>query len=267
MKPRQQRMLAVGLAVVGLGIAAALTLTAFEENMMFFIDISEVAAGNAPEDRNFRVGGLVVRGQRRAGGRVARRQVHVVRLPTKTLDVYYAGVLPDLFREGQGIIAHGKLEESGAFRADTVLAKHRRDLHAAGSCGVAAKTRRGESRRVGRGRPMIPEIGHFASNPRPGAVALPRAYCRSLARIGAMHGLMAIARPASVAQLVFVTISFGVSCLQLFGERLQRRLRSQPFAARAAGDLQVFRGVGCARRFAGAVDPPDGGLDRGGRAV
>ena len=62
MKPRQQRMLAVGLAVAGLAIAAALTLRAFEENMMFFIDISDVVKGEYPSDRNFRVGGLVVEG-------------------------------------------------------------------------------------------------------------------------------------------------------------------------------------------------------------
>ena len=123
MKPRQQRMLAVGLAVVGLAIATALTLTAFEENMMFFIDISEVAAGNAPDDRNFRVGGLVVAGsvEREPGS----LDVKFTLTDTQeTLDVHYAGVLPDLFREGQGIIAHGRLDGSGGFRADTVLAKH-----------------------------------------------------------------------------------------------------------------------------------------------
>lgn len=122
MKPRQQRMLAVGLAVVGVVVATALTLRAFEENMMFFIDISEVVAGNAPQDRNFRVGGLVVAGSvEREPGEL---DVKFTLTDTqKTLDVHYAGVLPDLFREGQGIIAHGRMDGS-AFRADTVLAKH-----------------------------------------------------------------------------------------------------------------------------------------------
>ena len=123
MKPRQQRMLAVGLAALGVVIATALTLRAFQENMMFFVDISEVVEGNAPADRTFRVGGLVVAGSvRREPGEL---DVTFTLTDSKnTLDVHYAGVLPDLFREGQGIIAHGRLSESGAFDADTVLAKH-----------------------------------------------------------------------------------------------------------------------------------------------
>lgn len=123
MKPRQQRMLAVGLAVAGVAIATVLTLRAFQENMMFFLDISEVAEGNAPDDRNFRVGGLVV------AGSVTRKpgdlEVKFTLTDTKnTLDVFYNGVLPDLFREGQGIVAHGRMNDSGGFVADTVLAKH-----------------------------------------------------------------------------------------------------------------------------------------------
>lgn len=123
MKPRQQRMLAVGLAAAGVIIAAVLTLRAFEENMMFFIDISEVVQGNVPDDRNFRVGGLVVDGSvEREPGEL---EVKFTLTDTaNTLDVYYGGILPDLFREGQGIIAHGRMNEDGAFVADTVLAKH-----------------------------------------------------------------------------------------------------------------------------------------------
>ncbi|MEM9209575.1 MAG: cytochrome c maturation protein CcmE [Pseudomonadota bacterium] len=123
MKPRQQRMLAVGLAAVGLTIAVTLSLRAFQENMMFFVDITDVVEGNAPSERNFRVGGLVVDGsvQRRPGD----LEVKFTLTDTaNNLDVLYAGVLPDLFREGQGIVAHGRLNESGQFVADTVLAKH-----------------------------------------------------------------------------------------------------------------------------------------------
>jgi cytochrome c-type biogenesis protein CcmE len=116
-------MLAVGLAAAGLAIASVLTLQAFKENLMFYIEISEVAEGNVPQDRNFRVGGLVVEGS-------------VTRIPgeleveftltdlNEQLAVYYNGILPDLFREGQGIIAHGRLDDSGRFIADQVLAKH-----------------------------------------------------------------------------------------------------------------------------------------------
>jgi cytochrome c-type biogenesis protein CcmE len=123
MKPRQQRMLAVGLAVAGIAIAAALTLRALEENMMFYVEIGDVVAGNAPADRNFRVGGLVVNDSvQRAPGEL---QVTFTLTDTANeLDVLYSGLLPDLFREGQGIIAHGRMNVDGAFVADEVLAKH-----------------------------------------------------------------------------------------------------------------------------------------------
>ena len=123
MKPRQQRMLAVGLAAAGLLIATALTLRAFQDNMMFYLEISEVKAGNVPEDRNFRVGGLVVEDSlTREEGEL---DVQFVLTDTvNELPVVYGGVLPDLFREGQGIIAHGRLNDDGHFVADTVLAKH-----------------------------------------------------------------------------------------------------------------------------------------------
>jgi cytochrome c-type biogenesis protein CcmE len=116
-------MLAVGLAATGLVIATALTLRAFQENMMFYLEISEVAAGNVPDHRNFRVGGLVVENSvKRAEGAL---DVQFVLTDTvNELPVVYSGVLPDLFREGQGIIAHGRLDEDGRFVADTVLAKH-----------------------------------------------------------------------------------------------------------------------------------------------
>jgi cytochrome c-type biogenesis protein CcmE len=123
MKPRQQRMLAVGLTVAGIAIAAMLTLQAFKDNMMFFVEISEVEKGNYPDDRNFRVGGLVVEGsvQRAPGELMVAFDLTDL---TSKLTVNYAGILPDLFREGQGIVAHGRLNDSGTFVADEVLAKH-----------------------------------------------------------------------------------------------------------------------------------------------
>ena len=116
-------MLAVGLAAAGIIIATALALRAFEENMMFFVEISDVNAGNYPDDRNFRVGGLVVDGSvRREAGEL---EVKFDLTDTdSTLTVAYNGILPDLFREGQGIIAHGRLDDGGVFVADEVLAKH-----------------------------------------------------------------------------------------------------------------------------------------------
>lgn len=123
MKARQQRMLAVGLAVFGLVIATALTLTAFKDNMMFFISVTEVVAGEFPQGRNFRVGGLVVDGsiEREDGSLEVQFLVTDLRCE---MPVSYSGVLPDLFREGQGVVAHGRMGGEGVFIADEILAKH-----------------------------------------------------------------------------------------------------------------------------------------------
>ena len=125
MKPRQQRMLAVGLAVAGVAIATVLTLPRVPGKHDVFRGYLRGGGrqGSYPDDRNFRVGGLVV------AGSVARNpgdlEVKFTLTDTKnTLDVFYNGVLPDLFREGQGIVAHGRMNDNGGFVADTVLAKH-----------------------------------------------------------------------------------------------------------------------------------------------
>ena len=129
MKPRQQRMLAVGLAALGIAIAAGLTLRAFQDNMMFFVEVSDVVAGEYPKERNFRIGGLVVGGsvERAAGSLDIRFEV------TDTackIPVVYSGVLPDLFREGQGVVAHGRMGADEVFQADKILAKHDEDYMA-----------------------------------------------------------------------------------------------------------------------------------------
>jgi len=116
-------MLAVGLAAVGIIIAAGLTLRAFQDNMMFFVDISDVARGDYPADRNFRVGGLVMEGSVRRDPGELEVRFDITDL-NKQLTVAYNGILPDLFREGQGVIAHGRLGDDGTFIADEVLAKH-----------------------------------------------------------------------------------------------------------------------------------------------
>ena len=123
MKPRQQRMLAVGLVVVGVAAATGLTLQAMKDSMMFFVSVTEVAEGKYPADRNFRVGGLVKDGtvQREEGSLEMTFEVTDLRCD---LGVSYSGVLPDLFREGQGVVAHGRIDESGIFIADEILAKH-----------------------------------------------------------------------------------------------------------------------------------------------
>ena len=123
MTPRRQRMLAVGLALTGIVLATVLTLRAMKDNMMFFIPVTEVVAGEYPADRNFRVGGLVVDGSihRESGSLEMEFRVTDMRCE---LPVRYTGVLPDLFREGQGVVAHGRMGANGEFEADTILAKH-----------------------------------------------------------------------------------------------------------------------------------------------
>ena len=122
MKARHQRLLAVGLVVAGLAIATALTLRMFSENMMFFVEITDVKAGNYPEDRNFRIGGLIEEGTmyREEGSLDVSFSVTDL---TCNLDVTYTGVLPDMVVEGKGIVAHGRMD-GGIFVADKVLAKH-----------------------------------------------------------------------------------------------------------------------------------------------
>ncbi len=116
-------MLAVGLAVAGVLVATALTLRAFQDNMMFYVEISDAVAGNVPEQRQFRVGGLVVEDSVRRRPGELEVEFDLTDMDS-VMTVRYAGILPDLFREGQGIIAHGSLDDDGRFVADEVLAKH-----------------------------------------------------------------------------------------------------------------------------------------------
>ena len=123
MKARTKRGLAIVVGLAALGIASALVLNAFQSNLVFFFSPSQIAANEAPRDRNFRVGGLVQEGsiQRQPGGLTIN---FVVTDLAKTIPVSYTGLLPDLFREGKGVVAQGKLGADGVFRADQVLAKH-----------------------------------------------------------------------------------------------------------------------------------------------
>jgi len=123
MTPRKKRILMVVLIMLGMGIAAALILTAFEKNLLYFYSPTQIAAGEAPRTRAFRAGGIVL-----AGSVVRDPETLEVRfILTDTINqisIAYEGILPDLFREGQGIVANGKLDENGIFQAKEVLAKH-----------------------------------------------------------------------------------------------------------------------------------------------
>ncbi|HEU4530317.1 MAG TPA: cytochrome c maturation protein CcmE [Steroidobacteraceae bacterium] len=123
MTPRRKRLLVVLGILAGVGVAATLAVQAFRDNMMLFFDPSQVVAGEAPQGRTFRIGGMVTEGSvKREPGSLEVR--FVVTDFQHSVPVSYTGVLPDLFREGQGIVAHGKLDGSGMFVADEVLAKH-----------------------------------------------------------------------------------------------------------------------------------------------
>jgi len=122
MTKRQQRMLAVAALVLGVGAAAALGATAFKKNMMYFQTPSDLAAGKAPVGAKVRLGGLVEKGSL-ARGEGLDLQFTLADC-FKTVRVRYQGILPDLFREGQGIVATGAMAADGVFTADEVLAKH-----------------------------------------------------------------------------------------------------------------------------------------------
>lgn len=123
MKPRHKRMLLIGGGVVALALSATLVLSAFQKNLVFFFSPSQVVNNEAPQNRTFRIGGLVEVGslKREADGLTTR---FVVTDTANRIPVAYKGALPDLFKEGKGVVSQGKLGADGVFAATEVLAKH-----------------------------------------------------------------------------------------------------------------------------------------------
>ncbi len=123
MKPRQKRLAIIGGGLAALAVTAALVLNAFEDNLLFFFSPTQVYAKEAPLDRPFRIGGLVEAGsvKREADGLTVAFKVTDT---AQVVPVTYKGILPDLFQEGKGVVARGKLGTDGIFRADQVLARH-----------------------------------------------------------------------------------------------------------------------------------------------
>lgn len=123
MKPRHKRLALIGAGLAALGVAAALILNAFRSNLVFFYSPSQIAQHEAPQGRPFRIGGLVQVGsvQRQPDGVTVR---FAVTDTAHTIPVQYTGILPDLFKEGKGVVAQGELQPDGTFRAREVLAKH-----------------------------------------------------------------------------------------------------------------------------------------------
>ncbi len=122
-KKHKQRFGIILLMLVGIGTTVALGLTAFNENMLYFFDPTQIVAGEAPTDRTIRVGGMVTEGSVQRASDSLQVKFDVTDYK-HTISVEYTGILPDLFREGQGIVAIGQMQEDGRFLADEVLAKH-----------------------------------------------------------------------------------------------------------------------------------------------
>jgi cytochrome c-type biogenesis protein CcmE len=121
MKPRHKRIAIIAGGVATIAIAAALMLNAFQSNVVFFFTPSQVAAGEAPKGRAFRIGGLVKTGTLQRNDMTVR---FVVTDTAKEIPVAYTGIVPDLFREGRGVVAQGIVGGDGTFVASEILAKH-----------------------------------------------------------------------------------------------------------------------------------------------
>ena len=121
MKPRHKRAAIIGGGLAAIGLAAYFVLNAFESNLVFFFSPSQIESGEAPKNRMFRVGGLVKEGSVKRDNLTVN---FVVTDTAKEVRVSYTGILPDLFKEGKGVVAQGKLDDTGHFTATEVLAKH-----------------------------------------------------------------------------------------------------------------------------------------------
>lgn len=123
MNKRSRRKVLIIAVLFGVTVATVLGLTAFQENLLYFYSPAQVKAGEAPDSHSFRIGGLVVDGSVIRAEDSLQVQFDVTD-NTETVTIQYTGILPDLFREGQGIVAMGSLQANGLFIAQEVLAKH-----------------------------------------------------------------------------------------------------------------------------------------------
>ena len=123
MTPRHRRMALIAVVLGGVVVSAALAMRAFEQNLLYFFSPTQIATGEAPAERTFRLGGMVLDGsvEREPGSLTVS---FVVTDYAHSIPVRYTGVLPDLFQEGQGVVARGRVEGDGHFAAEEVLAKH-----------------------------------------------------------------------------------------------------------------------------------------------
>ncbi|MEO5766356.1 MAG: cytochrome c maturation protein CcmE [Casimicrobiaceae bacterium] len=157
MKPRQRRFLWIGAGVVALGVATALVLNAFQSNLVFFFTPTQVAANEAPQGRAFRIGGLVETGSL-VRSTDSLTVVFNVTDTAKTIPVVYTGLLPDLFKEGKGVVAQGALQPDGRFKATEVLAKHDEN-YMPPEAKAALDRARGDARMKGTSMPSLEHPG------------------------------------------------------------------------------------------------------------
>jgi cytochrome c-type biogenesis protein CcmE len=143
MKPRTRRALAIVAGLATLGIASALVLNAFQSNLVFFFSPSQIVAKEAPIERNFRIGGLVEEGSLKRDGQSLTVNFVVTDMAQR-IPVSYTGMLPDLFKEGKGVVAQGKLGSDGVFRAEQVLAKHDENYMPPEAAEALEKARHGQ---------------------------------------------------------------------------------------------------------------------------
>jgi cytochrome c-type biogenesis protein CcmE len=145
MKPRQQRMVLIAGVLVGVAVAVGFGVRAFQENLSYFFSPSDVAAGKAPTGRSFRLGGMVVNDsvQRQSGSLTMDFTVTDF---ANTVPVRYTGVLPDLFKEGKGVVVRGEFGADGRFVAQEVIAKHDENYMPPEVKDALAKTRKAENK-------------------------------------------------------------------------------------------------------------------------
>jgi cytochrome c-type biogenesis protein CcmE len=143
MKPRTKRGLAIVAGLATLGTAVALVLNAFQSNLVFFFSPTQVAANEAPRERSFRIGGLVEMGSIQRDSKSLTVNFVVTDM-AKAIPVTYTGLLPDLFREGKGVVAQGRLGPDGVFRAEQVLAKHDENYMPPEAADALEKARHGQ---------------------------------------------------------------------------------------------------------------------------
>src|SRR6476469_4087176 len=142
MKARHRRFAWIGAGLVALGVAAALVLNAFQSNLVFFFTPSQVVAKEAPQSRPFRIGGLVEQGSLTRDPNSLTVHFRVTDT-AQTIPVSYTGLLPDLFKEGKGVVAQGSLGPDGSFHATEVLAKHDANYMPPQAQGAIDKARKG----------------------------------------------------------------------------------------------------------------------------